>query len=445
MSKPQLGRHKVIFNEVQENDIVEHCIYLAKMFYGQTSTDLKRIIFEYAQQNAIPHRFNMAKKMAGKDWFSAFMKRHPEISLRKPEATSLGRISDFNKESVALFFKNLGDTLQKLQIGPHRIYNVDETGVTTVQVPTKVIAPKGVKQLGKAVSYERGRTITVVGSISASGSFIPPMFIYPRARMSEQLKRNGPVGAIYACSQKGWVTEELFVEWLHHFKIHTACSVTNPVLLVLDNHASHCSLSAYNFCRQNGITMVSFPPHTSHKLQPLDLTIFGPLKKAYSNECSTFMRQHPHQKITPYDVAEIFNLAFVRIASIEKAQKGFQISGIWPYNSNVFGEDDFLPATLSKTNIIVADDLTDFQEVQHNSADDLVNIPVQNQTEIRDNINKINFGANTSKATNYDAREMQVRFKELSPLGCDLTKKAQKKGTRLGISKVLTATPEKHY
>lgn len=70
--------------------------------------------------------------------------------------------------------------------------------------------------------------------------------------------------------------------------------------------------------------MVSFPPYISHsRLQLLDSTVFGPLKKAYSNECSIFMRQHPYQKITPYDVAEIFNLAFTRIATIEKAQKAF--------------------------------------------------------------------------------------------------------------------------
>ena len=205
-SKPQIGRHKPIFNKEQEGEIVEHCIYLAKMFYGLTPNDLKKIIYEYAEANAIPHRFNTTKKMAGKDWFGGFMKR--QISLRKPEATSLGRIAGFNEESVKLFYKNLADTLDKLQIGPHRIYNMDETGITTVQVPTKVISPKGVKQLGKAVSYERGRNITACCCVSASGCFIPPMFIYPRARMSDQLKRNGPVGAIYSCSQKGWITEE---------------------------------------------------------------------------------------------------------------------------------------------------------------------------------------------------------------------------------------------
>lgn len=451
-SKPQLGRHKSIFTEDQEKGIVEHCMYLAKMFYGLTPTDLKKVIFEFAEKNSIPHRFNKTKKMAGKDWFSSFMKRHPEISLRKPEATSLGRITGFNEESVQHFFKNLGNTLAKLQVGPHRIYNVDETGITTVQVPTKVISPKGLKQLGKAVSYERGRNITVVGCVSASGNYIPPMFIYPRARMSEQLQRNGPLGALYAGSQKGWITEDLFVEWLHHFKRHTVCSKDNPVLLVLDNHASHCSLSAYNFCKENGIEMVSFPPHTSHRLQPLDLTIFGPLKRAYSNECSIFMRQHPHKKITPYDVAEIFNLAFVKIASIDKAQKGFQISGIWPYNPNVFGEDDFLPATVSSKNI-VTDNLTDSQSSSRDrgciETPDTSVMTVKASQNIK-NLNIINLGASTSKRADDNVQQKQVPFNDMFPLMAhdnkeNISTQPQKKRTKLGISKVLTATPEKEY
>lgn len=465
LSKPQLGRHKPIFTNGQEREIVQHCIYLAKMFYGLTPIDLRKLIFEYAESNSIAHRFNATKRMAGKDWYSAFMKRNPYISLRKPEATSLGRISGFNQDSVALFYKNLGGTLEKLQIGPHRIFNMDETGITTVQVPTKVIAPKGTKQLGKAVSYERGRNITVCGCISASGSFIPPMFIYPRARMSDQLKRNGPVGAKYTCSLKGWITEELFVEWLHHFKLHTACSIDNPVLLIVDNHTSHCSLPAYNFCRANGITVVSFPPHTSHKLQPLDLTVFGPLKKAYSNECSTFMRQNPHQKITPYDVAEIFNKAFVKIATIEKAQKGFQVSGICPYNPSIFSQDDFLPAVVPLTTLVTDDNeegsiqdsnvdaSTDIAQPQNARETDVIDFGAStskastavDQPKDVSKSDAINFGASSSKAPGQKPKRY-VQFKELSPIvtvkkGMGVVKKTLRSMT----SKVLTATPEKEY
>ena len=68
--------------------------------------------------------------MAGKDWFPAFMKRHPEISVRFPEGTSINRATAFNKIAVEKFFNNLEPFLA---VDPSRIYNVDETEILTLQ------------------------------------------------------------------------------------------------------------------------------------------------------------------------------------------------------------------------------------------------------------------------------------------------------------------------
>jgi hypothetical protein len=46
------------------------------------------------------------------------------------------------------------------------------------------------------------------------------------------------------------------------------------VLLLMDNHESHVLIAA----RENGIILLTFPPHTSHKLQPLERCVFGPFK-----------------------------------------------------------------------------------------------------------------------------------------------------------------------
>lgn len=429
-----MGR-KCVFSKEEEADIVQHCIHLSRMFYGLTPTDLRKLIYEYAVTNEISNPFDKEKKIAGKDWFQAFKRRHPQLTLRKPEATSLGRINGFNEESIKIFFNNVEKVFEKHNFPPHRIYNVDETGITTVQIPTKIIAEKGVKQLGKAVSYERGRNITVCCAVSASGSYVPPMFIYPRARMSEQLKRNGPLGAIYECSTKGWMNEQLFLVWLNHFQSYTSCSKENSVLLLLDNHGSHCSLAAYEFCRENGIIMLSFPPHTSHRLQPLDLTIFGPLKTAYSNECSIFMRQHPHQKITPYDVAEIFNHAYVRIAAIEKAQKGFAMCGVVPFNPNIFSQEDFAPSILSTPSEPINQ-----TEAELNSADGTVSQPSKEQPDVSTNF--LDAGTSSlNSSVSHTNKDKRVSFKDISPLCSNAN--VQQKPRKLGISKILTATPEK--
>lgn len=110
----------------------------------------------------------------------------------------------------------------------------------------------------------------------------------------------------------------------------------------MDNHSSHCSLKVFNFCKSNGISVVTLPPHTSHRLQPLDVCFYGPLKTAYNQECDSFIRSKQYQKIDQSDVAELFKKAFNRTATIEKAVKGFQSTGIYPLNRNVISEEEFM-------------------------------------------------------------------------------------------------------
>ena len=59
---------------------------------------------------------------------------------------------------------------------------MDETGVTTVRKPDRIIGRRGTKQIDAITSAERGTLITVEGTISASGNSILPHFIFPRVK-----------------------------------------------------------------------------------------------------------------------------------------------------------------------------------------------------------------------------------------------------------------------
>lgn len=71
-----LGRAPV-FSAAQEKEIVDHVLNLANLFFGVTSTELRSMVFKYAEQNKIKHNFNRDKQMAGPDWFHGFVKRNP--------------------------------------------------------------------------------------------------------------------------------------------------------------------------------------------------------------------------------------------------------------------------------------------------------------------------------------------------------------------------------
>lgn len=126
------------------------------------------------------------------------------------------------------------------------------------------------------------------------------------------------------------------------FMVETLYKALSPVLLIMDNHNSHCTLEAWELAKSNYTIMLTIPPHSSHRLQPLDVSFFGPLKRAYNKECDMYIKSKNMGKITPYEIAGLFNKAYSKVASLEKGISGFKATGILPMNPAVFDDEDFI-------------------------------------------------------------------------------------------------------
>lgn len=91
------------------------------------------------------------------------------------------------------------------------------------------------------------------------------------------------------------------------------------------------------------------PPHTTHRLQPLDVSFFGPLSRYYDDAIRTWIKTNVPRAVTTWQVAELFGKAYGKAASVAIAVSGFRESGLWPLDCNVFSDADFLPAAFSDT------------------------------------------------------------------------------------------------
>lgn len=336
-----LGRFKPVFNAQMELELSEHIIRLEKLFYGLSTADLRRIAFQFAEVNQISHPFNKDRKMAGKDWLMSFLKRQGNLSIRRPEATSIARVTGFSKERVCQFFKNLKVILEKYNIPPHRIFNCDETGITCVQKPGKILAEKGRKQVGRLTSLERGKNTTLLACVSATGTFIPPFMVFPRVRMNPALLSGAFPGTVGFPYPSGWMDADLFLKFLKHFIDCTKSRRESPSLLILDGHSSHKSIEAINLARDFGVIILTLPPHTSNRLQPLDVSVFAPFKTYLAIEMDHWLTNHPGSRITEYDMAPIIKSALIKAFTPINIIKGFEKTGIYPYNPDVFQESDF--------------------------------------------------------------------------------------------------------
>lgn len=79
----------------------------------------------------------------------------------------------FNKKNVSEFFEKLKIVQDKYKFSAANIYNVDETSNSTVHVPPRIVAAKGVKQVGSMTSGERGINVTMIAGINAIGNHVP--------------------------------------------------------------------------------------------------------------------------------------------------------------------------------------------------------------------------------------------------------------------------------
>ncbi|GBM67642.1 hypothetical protein AVEN_81144-1 [Araneus ventricosus] len=121
------------------------------------------------------------------------MQRNKNLSLRQPEKCSQARASGFNKVVVDQFFENLLELYSEYKFPPASIWNTDETGIPTLMNP---LAEKGRKQVGQAVSAERGLNVTILSFNNAAGSQISPVFVFQRVKFHDRMLRNGISGAL---------------------------------------------------------------------------------------------------------------------------------------------------------------------------------------------------------------------------------------------------------
>ena len=261
-------------------------------------------------------------------------------------------MTSFNNYNVQKFFTNLEALyLRESKFGDgFRIWNLDETATTTVQRCNKIVTKKGIKQVNSVTSGEGRALVTSCFFISASGDTIPPAMIFPRKKFKQHMLNNAPSGSLDLANPTGWMNTELFVEVIQHFMSKTFSSKENPSLLIFDNHESHLSIKALDLAKNYGVTILTIPPHSSHKMQPLDISVFAPFKVYYNDAVKSWLLNHPGVPITIYEIASCVNIAYEKSFTITNIQSGFRKSRILPFDKNVFSEADFLCSVATDRN-----------------------------------------------------------------------------------------------
>ncbi|KAF4621713.1 hypothetical protein G7Y89_g14491 [Cudoniella acicularis] len=176
---------------------------------------------------------------------------------------------------------------------PCNIYNMDETGFAVGETQsTRIIVDSTMKSNWKITAGNQ-EWITVLECINADGGALSPMIIFKAKNTNTGwIPQDTPSNWHFSTCNSGWTSNSHGFEWLRKvFEPESGKkSGHQPRLLIMDGHSSHITGDMIALCMENDIDLLILPSHCSHLLQPLDVGVYGPLKRFHAQEVDRYTR-----------------------------------------------------------------------------------------------------------------------------------------------------------
>jgi hypothetical protein len=221
----------------------------------------------------------------GKSWLRNFKLRHPDLVSRKSQPLEMGRARGLCPTSVATLYSNLQELYSQNNYPPSHIWNCDESGVQAGRSGGATVLAKCGSKSVHTIEADQREHLSVLSCINAAGGKIPNFYIMKGTYFLKDYIQDCEPDAVMAMQPNAWMTKWLFESWISHFinvlKETTGIDETNRHLLILDGHNSHVTLEVVTVAMNSGLDIISLPSHTSHALQPLDVSCFKPFKTAF--------------------------------------------------------------------------------------------------------------------------------------------------------------------
>jgi len=305
------------------------------------------------EKRGLPLRLNSIRQMAnlllqkrsiigpinpptvGKCWATNFIKRYDCLQSKYTRKYDYQRAKCEDPIAIRAWFRLVQNTIAKYGIHEEDIYNFDETGFQMGVISTAKVVTSS-ERSGWPVCVQPGNRewVTAIESICADGSILPPMIIFEgKVHISTWYIDTLPKDWVVAVSEKGWTNDSLGLIWLTEvFERHTKSRIKGVHrLLILDGHGSHSTPEFDLFCSENLIITLCMPPHSSHLLQPLDVSCFAVLKQSYGRQIENYMRAGLNHIDKP-DFLLAYTAARTESFTSNTIRNGFRATGLVPYD-----------------------------------------------------------------------------------------------------------------
>lgn len=322
-----------ILSPAEEQVLVRYITRLTRTGFPATPVMVIEIAEEIRKNRIILTRSRRPSYTPiGKRWIDRFRERHPEIQGIWTRQIDNARYKAVNTANIERWFQAVQDLYFEHQYAPKHIYNMDESGFS-VGTSQKSRALVNIREKSSwKVIHGRQEWITAIECISASGEALPPLLIF-KAKYSNTgwIPPVTPPKWRFTTSNSGWTSDSHAFEWLRDlFQPETIPDGPNVRrLLIMDGHSSHITARFIAFCLLNAIDLLILPPHTSHITQPLDISVFAPLKQALAKEVDRKARLDS-RRLPRVEWTEMYISAHHKAFNSLNIQSGWRKAGIWP-------------------------------------------------------------------------------------------------------------------
>ena len=294
-TKSKRHGHDPYLTLIEEEELKVWCFKMQEMAFSVTLPILKNTVRDIVQ--CFPRKHPFKDDLPGQSWWECFKSRHPDVVLRLGEGLEMKRCIGLNHKSCSNFYSGLTTVITSHGYEASHIWNMDETGVQAAgkNSTLKVVAKKGSKNVNMLAGNNK-KWLTIIVCISVHGTYIPPYYIFKgKYLLQDYMELCGP-GAAMNVQENGWITNEIFCDWLVHFQSNVPGGVSqqNKHLLILDRHCSHVSATTLDTCIKMEIDIMSIPSHTSQKMQPLDVSCFKPFKQYLQEDKAAMGLKNPN-------------------------------------------------------------------------------------------------------------------------------------------------------
>ncbi|KAK3889995.1 hypothetical protein Pcinc_006044 [Petrolisthes cinctipes] len=276
-------------------------------------------------------------------WWRLFRIRNPSLTFRKPEALTNKRKS-LSVAGIKQWFHTAKDYFVEIDAmdaltDPSRNFNIDESGFSLSPIHGRVLANKGMKHVFEEVSAFHKTNITVLGCIGADGSLPPCMIIYPRKRIHPNIAERFPPGLDFMVgkSEKGYITFETLYEYLcngfHDWLNENR--VKRPVIVWTDWHESRNNYYLAKELNELNIILYGLPPNSTHLMQPLDVAVFGPVKKGWTRDAKLWEEKNTDKVLNQEHFAEVFLPSYYKHVTAKNIKSGFAKCGLVPFDPDM--------------------------------------------------------------------------------------------------------------